>query len=236
MTEDLQFSAADLARWGMLEAARREAAIDALIACVPMPSDAEAQVLLRQWAQQQGISSAAMLQPRLMQLGLAQDDLPAVVARSWRWQQWCEQHCGARLSSHFLARKAGLDQVSFWRLLTPDADLAAELHQRLKEGETSFEGLAQQGAAADQSWQVSFSPLRSLEQVPPDLAALLRVSEPGTIWSPRPASEGGWQVLQVQQLRPAVLDATVRQRLLLELGENALQAVVRGAAADVGQP
>ena len=137
-----QYSASDLARWGLLDAVRREAAIDQLIAAVPMPPQPVAEVLLRQWAQQQGISSAAMLQPRLAELGLCSDDLPSVLARPWRWQQWCEQNCSTQLNSHFLARKAGLDRVSYWRLLTPDVDLAAELYLQLKEAETTVEALA----------------------------------------------------------------------------------------------
>jgi len=230
MTAELHYSARDLARWGLLEAARREAAIDQLITTVPLPPAAVAEVLLRQWAQQQGISSPAGLESRLAQLGLSRDALQAVVARPWRWQQWCEQQCAAQLNSHFLARKAALDQVSFWRLLTPDADLAAELYQRLREGETGFELLAQQGHQDGQLWHVGFTALTLLEHLPQDLAALLRVSEPGVIWAPRPAAEGGWQLLQLQQRQPAVLDAAMRQLLLQELGEQAIRGVLAGTS------
>jgi len=72
---------------------------------------------------------------------------------------------------------------------------------------------------------VSFTGLSLLEQLPQDLAGLLRVSEPGVLGAPRAAAEGGWQLLQLQQHQPAVLDAAMRQLLLQELGELAIRAV-----------
>jgi len=124
------FSARDLARWGLLDAARREAARDRVIAAEPMPPQAVFEVLLSQWAQGQGLTSQAALASWLAARGLDPDDLPALVARSWRWQQWCERSCGAQLNSHCLARKAALDQVTFWRLLCGDGDLAGSAGRR----------------------------------------------------------------------------------------------------------
>ena len=184
----------DLARWGLLEAAQREAARDQLMAAVAEPPEPVLAVLRQQ-------------QP---------DADPALLARRWRWQQWCEQQAGAKLASHFLARKAGLDQVSFWRLSCPDGELAAELYQQLREGERSFAQLAQQGGAA---WQAVFTGPVALEQLPAELAGLLRVSEVGVLWSPRQAQDGSWQLLQLEQRIPAVLTQELRRNLLLEMGE-----------------
>lgn len=211
MTVEPHYSASDLARWGLLDAVRREVARDALIAAVAPPSAAVLAAARQQWLQQH--------QPPA---DLAEAALDALVERSWRWQQWCEQHGAAKLATTFLARKAGLDQVSFWRLHTHDADLAAELVQRLRERECSFEQLASDASQTAQTWRVGFVPLRPLAQLPQDLAAVLRVSEPGVVWAPRPAAEGGWQVLRLEQRQSAVLDGPMRERLLQELGEQAL--------------
>jgi hypothetical protein len=210
MHAEPHYSASDLARWGLLEAARREAARDALMAGIAPPSPAVLAAARQQW-----------LLENPPQPHLAEADLDALVARGWRWQQWCVQHGAAGLASHFLKRKTELDQVSFWRLHTQDADLAAELVQRLREGECGFEQLARDGT---QAWCTTFSALRPLEQLPQDLAAVLRVSEPGVVWGPRPAPEGGWQVLRLEQRQPAVLDGPMRMRLLQELGELAVGA------------
>ena len=125
MSQPSSYSACDLARWGLLDAARREAARDRLIAGVPLPPPAVFEVLLSQWAQGLGLASQAAVENWLAVRALAADDLQALVARPWRWQQWCEREGAGRLNSHFLARKAGLDQVRFWRLLCNDEELAA---------------------------------------------------------------------------------------------------------------
>jgi hypothetical protein len=213
------YSASDLARWGLLEAARREAARDQLMSAVAPPPAGVLEVLRQQWLQQQGIRDLEQLGQWLERQRLAPADFEALVARGWRWQQWCQQHGGAQVASHFLARKAGLDRVSFWRLSSSDADLIAELYQQLREGESSFEQLLQQGGDA---WQVSFNGPMPLEQLPPDLAGLLRVSRVGELWAPRQAAEGCWQLLRLEQLQPAVLDEELRAALCQELGERAL--------------
>ena len=221
-------SNSDLARWGLLEVARREAARDQLIATVAMPPQPVLEVLLSQWAQGQGLTSQDAIERWLAQRSLSSADLPDLAARGWRWQQWCEREGAARLQSHFLARKAGLDQVRFWRLLCSDQDLAAELYQQLREGETGFEQLAVQGSGG--GVQIEQTGPLPLEQLQSDLAALLRVSEVGVVWAPRPAQQDGWQIVMLQQRRPAVLDGPLRQQLLDEIGSAALdqlQTMVR---------
>ena len=228
-SDSAPFSARDLACWGLLDAARREAARDRVIAAEPMPPQAVFEVLLSQWAQGQGLTSQAALASWLAARGLDPDDLPALVARSWRWQQWCERSCGAQLNSHFLARKAALDQVTFWRLLCGDGDLAAELYQQLREGETRFEQLAQQGSSGASAgdgaspWRVEHTGPVALEQLGGELAGLLRVSEVGVVWSPRPAAGGALQIVMLEQRQPVVLDEALRRQLLEELGAAALQ-------------
>jgi len=213
-------SSRDLARWGLLEAVRREAARDQLIATVALPSQPVLEVLLSQWAQNQGLTSQDALDRWLAERSLGPADLPDLAARGWRWQQWCEREGAARLNTTFLARKAGLDQVRYWRLLSGDQDLAAELYQQLREGETAFEQLA--GLSSRAGIQVEQAGPVPLEQLQSDLAALLRVSEVGVVWAPRPAQQGGWQIVMLQQRQPAVLDGAMRQQLLDEIGSVAL--------------
>jgi hypothetical protein len=205
------YSASDLARWGLLETARREAARDQLMEAISEPPEAVLAVLQQQ------------------QPGVAQDQL----IRRWRWQQWCQQHGAAKVASHFLARKAGLDRVSFWRLVCSDGELIAELYQQLREGESSFAQLAQQGGGA---WQVSFTGPVPLGQLPPDLAGLLRVSSIGELWAPRQSADGRWQVVRLEALQPAVLDQELRQALCLDLGERALDLQFRQMGDEADPP
>ena len=154
------YNASDLARWGLLEPVRRELIRDRMMAAIAEPSSAVLAVL----RQQSDADQAALI-------------------RRWRWQQWCQQYGAAKVASHFLARKAGLDQIRFWRLISNDSDLVAELYQQLREGESSFEQLAHKA-------QVALVGPLPLAQLPADLAALLRVSEVGVLRAPRQMPDG----------------------------------------------
>ena len=230
---EASFTATQLAHWGLLEVARRELCRDRLMAEVASPPPAVLAVLRQQWAQARGLITEAQLQQGLLQIGLGSGELDVLVARPWRWSQWCERHRAARVPSLFLARKAGLDQVTFWRLHCGDEALASELYLRLREGERTVEQLLAQ-AADGAAWSMEQVGPVAMETLPQDLAALLRVSEPGVPWPPRPLSSGGWHVLQLQQRLPATLDPELRSRLLQILGEEALaEAVAVEVAAQV---
>ena len=62
----------------------------------------------------------------------------------------------------------------------------------------------------------------ALSEVPQALAEILRVSEPGQVWPPRPA-EGGWVIVQLEELQPAVFNQALKRDLALELGDRWLQ-------------
>jgi hypothetical protein len=59
-------------------------------------------------------------------------------------------------------------------------------------------------------------------ELPEALAELLRVSQPGHVWPPRRA-DGGWVLLRLDELQPAVFNQGHRQDLALELGDRWLQ-------------
>ena len=57
---------------------------------------------------------------------------------------------------------------------------------------------------------------------------MLRVSQPGKLWSPKEA-EGGWCIVRLDQLLPAVFNQGLKQELVLELGAEWLQQQIRSA-------
>ena len=214
-------SFASLARWGLADLVQREQRRDQLMAEVPMPEPTLLEVLRCQWAETLQRSSGERPEQWLARLGLQQEDADALAARPWRWQRFCEQRFSAAVRSTFLARKAGLDQVAFWRLELADAELAAELHQQLREQETSFEQLAAQ-ARDGEPWAVERVGPVALEALPPELTALLRTLQPGELRRPLPVASR-WQLVRLEQRWPAVLDQPLRTRLLAELGEQLLE-------------
>jgi hypothetical protein len=200
------FGSEALARWGLLELVQREERREVLMGPVPMPSPAVLEVLRRQWSDRHGEDAEQWC----ARLGARPVDFDALVAREWRWAAWCEQRFAASVASTFLRRKAGLDQVCFWQLDVQDADLAAELYLRLREGETSMQQLKAQRCG----------PV-ALEQLPAQLRAVLFGMRVDDISAPRPVGST-WQLLWLQQRLPAALDEPMRKRLLLELGEQLL--------------
>ena len=147
MAEEEHFTTDQLASWGLLDLARREACRDALMAEVAEPPEAVLAVL-RQQARAQAPGDVPL--PSDAQLG-----------REWRWQQWCQLSFGAKVASRYLQRKHQLDQVVFWQLRLEPAEqpdrqaeeLAVELYLRLKEGEISFAALAASSGAVQPPWR-----------------------------------------------------------------------------------
>ena len=210
------FSRNELAMWGLLHAAERERRRDRLLATVALPPAAVLDVLRAQWIDQNGMG----LQQWLECSGLDAPALDAVVSRQWRWQRWCEERFSGSLNSYYLSRKAALDRVAFWQLELSDGDLAAELYQRLRQGEVSFEVLAQE-FAADDSVVVCYRGPLPMGDLSAELCVLLQKLRSGALLAPHLVGTV-WQVLQLECKVAQPLSAELRARLLGELGEAAL--------------
>ena len=92
---------------------------------------------------------------------------------------------------------------------------------QIKEGEISFEALLQKlPAQPDLGPRGEQGPV-ALSELPEGLAQLLRVSQPGQLWPPKPIQQG-WILVRLEESKPAILDQQMRRRLLLELGYQLL--------------
>lgn len=211
-----RYSRRELASWGLLDTADRERRRDQLLASVAMPSDAVLKVLRLQWTELHGL----LPQQWLERSGLDPEALDALVSRQWRWQRWCEQRFSGSLNSYYLSRKSGLDQVLFWQLELADGDLAAELYQRLRQGEASFEALAQQFAADEDVIVRRRGPI-PLDELSGELSLVLNRLRSGELLAPRLVG-AVWQTLQLERKETQPLSPELRLRLLGELGEAVL--------------
>ena len=122
--------------------------------------------------------------------------------------------------SLFLKRKSQLDRAVYSLHWVDEEALAHELFIRLKERECSFEQLfcslpddRKEGLPSGKHGPTK------LEMLPDALAQILRVSTPGQVWPPREA-EGGWVILQLEELQPAIFDKSLKQQFALELGDR----------------
>ena len=84
----------------------------------------------------------------------------------------------------FLETKLDLDQISYSLIRISDGDLAFELHQRLLEGEASFEDLASQYSEGPEKTSSGRIGPVSLNQAHTAVVDKLRSSAAGQLWPP----------------------------------------------------
>ena len=215
-------SAAELARWGLLEQVARERCIDELLRDRPLPGP-ERLLLLRQDLERRlGLQELEPRQGWLARHGLVDGDLDRMAARSWQWLMWCRDRWGSDLQTIFLQRKAEFDQVTYSLLRLLDGELASELYLQIKEGDASFSELAAQFSGGPEKRSGGLLGPVPLSQPHPALAKLLQVSKPGQIWPPKHL-EGWWVVVRLEKLQPATLDPAMQERLLLDEGDQVLR-------------
>lgn len=158
--------------------------------------------------------------------GLEEQDLLALALRPLRWQAWCEQRFGGTVETEYLRRKSEFDLVTYSLLRVRDADLAAELHQQIREGEATFSDLASRfSEGPEQRSGGSIGPV-PLATPHPSLARLLQISQPGQLWPPKQL-EDWWIIVRLDALTTTQLDAPLRRRLTLDQGEQWLRSRVQ---------
>jgi parvulin-like peptidyl-prolyl isomerase len=145
--------------------------------------------------------------------------LEAVASFQDRLQAATETIWGDEVPGRFLERRSTLDQVTLTVLRFEDADLAQELYFQLLDGETSFAQLIERyGSQPDQPPRALVGPV-GFDQLHPLLARAAERYGPGVLIPPLDLN-GRVHLLRVEALNKARLDATMRQRLLLELRQQ----------------
>lgn len=209
----------------------REIARDRLLEMAPALSPEFRQKAVQIYLNHVGIRSDSELQQWMLSEALDQDQLQCRAERFVAWINLCEQRFKSQIFSLFLKRKAYLDRVVYCAHWVDDEALAHELFIRLKERECCFEELlCSIPAGISQGFPSGKHGPVALQDLPEALFDLLRVSKPGQVWPPKPA-EGGWVILQLEELQPAVFDQSLKQSLALEMGDRWLQdsSVVQSA-------
>ena len=212
----------------------REVARDRLIDKSLTLLEEEKQAALRVYIRHLGISSERELSRWMESEFLEKEQLHKRSERFFIWLKTCEKRFRNQALSLFLKRKAKLDRVVYSLHWVNEEALAHELFIRLKEQECSFEQLfcslpddRDEGLPSGKHGPVA------LEMLPEALANILRVSSPGQVWPPREA-EGGWVILQLEELQPAVFNQDLRQQFALELGDRWLRETLELNAAKSG--
>lgn len=219
-----------MASWGYSGLVAKELARDRLLqTAIPLDDD-QKKSAISAYLSSLGIKSDESLNRWMVAEGLDDQQLALRADRYMRWYLLCEKRFRQQVSSLFLKRKSLLDRVVYSLHWVDDHPLAQELFIRLKEGECNFENLFCLLPESPQAGLPSgkYGPI-ALADVPSELAELLRVSQPGQIWPPKKV-QGGWVIIQLVELQPAVFNQGLRRDLCLELGDCWLQECVQMSA------
>lgn len=206
-----------LSRYQLLPQLLRGIVIDLAIADYSC-TDAEKQLATKQFEQQQQIQTESDREAWLQKQGMTFEQMEDLVVRPILIEKFKNDTWGSKVESYFINRKANFDQVIFSLLRTPDGLLSQEIYFRIQEAEESFSQLAGQyskGPEANTGGVIGPVPLSNLN---PTLAKILRVSQPGQLWSPTRIEEW-FTIVRLEKFLPASLDETMRQRLLNEMFE-----------------
>lgn len=212
-----------LQSWGLQGLIQREMARDQLLAKAIPLTDEQKQQAVSTFVAHLGLSTKAELQRWMLAEAVDEGQLQCRAERFLAWCQLCDQRFRNQISSLFLKRKSALDRVVYSLHWVDDEALAHELFIRLKERECSFEQLfCSLPASREEGLPSGKQGPIALSEVPQALAEMLRVSEPGQVWPPRQA-EGGWVIVQLEELQPAVFNQSLKREFALELGDRWLQ-------------
>jgi hypothetical protein len=211
-----------LVDWGLARRLEWEQLRDRWLKGIPIPPEEQHSALVQAYLADLELRTPAAVQAWMQRESVGESDLLARALRHAQWLAVCERQCGPQIPSYFLKRKAQLDRVSYTILPLTEQELCLELYLQLREQETDFDTvLAQAPQHPELGERGRFGPV-ALAELPEGLAQLLRVSQPGQLWPPKPIN-GGWVLVRLEESRPAVLDQGLRRRLLLELGEGLLR-------------
>ena len=210
----------NLRRWGIEGIIERESTRDRLIGKNHPLTEEQRQNALRAYLSHVGINTDKELKKWMQSEFLDEAQLQCRSERFGVWLETCEKRFKNQMLSLFLKRKSQLDRVVYSLHWVDEEALAHELFIRLKERECSFEQLfcslpddRKEGLPSGKHGPTK------LEMLPDALAQILRVSTPGQVWPPREA-EGGWVILQLEELQPAIFDKRLKQQFALELGDR----------------
>jgi parvulin-like peptidyl-prolyl isomerase len=143
----------------------------------------------------------------------------AIATRALKIEKFKHATWEHKLESYFLNRKGDLDQVVYSLIRAQDASLVQELFFRIQAGEQTFAELAQAYSQGLETHTGGIHGPVQLGMIDPQLAQILRTSQPGELHFP--VCIAGWFVLvRLEVFIPQPLDQAMRQHLLQELFER----------------
>jgi parvulin-like peptidyl-prolyl isomerase len=193
----------------------REMILDRSIADHRVSEDEQMEALKRFYQQNQ-LNTDQDLDKWLQQQRLSREGLVALVDRELRLQKFKTAKWENQVESHFVQRKAQIDQVVFSMIRVKEVDVAEEIYFRILSQEATFAELAPRYSNGIEAKTKGISGPVELGRLDATLANALIIAQPEEVLAPINIS-GWWVVIQLEALISAELDDPTRQRLIEEL-------------------
>lgn len=185
-------------------------------------TEAERQAAIERFYQQQQLASPQAREAWLRARGMTQEQMENLAVQALLLEKFKTATWEHKIEAYFLKRKRDLDQVVYSLIRTRDKGVAQEIYFRILEGEQSFSDLAREYSQGAEAYTGGLLGPVPLSQPHRALSKMLSASQPGQLWSPR--AFGEWFVIiRLEKFIPAMLDESMRRRLMNELFENWLQ-------------
>jgi parvulin-like peptidyl-prolyl isomerase len=193
----------------------REMILDRAIADHRVSEDEQMEAIKRFYQQNQ-LNTDQDLERWLQQQRLSREGLVTLIERELRLQKFKTAKWEHQIESHFVQRKAQIDQVVFSMIRVKEVDVAEEIYFRILSQEATFPELAPRYSNGIEAKTKGISGPVELGRLDATLASALVIAQPEEVLAPMNIS-GWWVVIQLETLISAELDDPTRQRLTEEL-------------------
>ena len=200
---------------GLCLAMAQASVYDEICQLIALPEEIE-QNLVKTYEAGQGVNTSEQRRQFLQDRCWSAEDLRYFATKGERVERFRRQVFSEEVELRFLASKLDRDQIHYSLLRVRNGDLAFELHQRLQEGEASFEELAASYSEGDERHNGGRVGPVPLSQAHPQVAERLRISQPGQLLPPF-FLVNIWLILRLDTWQGARLDEDTRSELLQEL-------------------
>ncbi len=223
-----------LTRYQLLPDVLRELAIDRAIREISC-SNEERVVAMRQFCNQQGITSNEHVQQWLDFQGLTLQQMEEIAIRYFKIDKFKQQTWSNKLESYFLKRKGQLDRAIYSLIRTEDLGIAQEIYFRLIDGEQTFAEVANQYSQGSESQTGGLIGPVELGTPHPVIARLIATQPIGKVCHPIKL-EQWYAIVRPEKLIFAQLDEPMRQRLIDELFQIWVQEQTKLASIPTSTP
>ena len=209
---------------GLCLAIAQASVLDQICQVVSLEQELE-HLLIRDYLEDQGVETDEQLSRYLERRSWSQEDLRYFATKGQRLTHFKQKVFREELEVKFLERKLDFDKVEYSLIRVSDENLAFELHQRLLEGESSFNQLASQYSEGDERFnegRIGPIPLTAAHR---EVAELLRTCQPGELCTPL-FLVNIWLIIRLDKRIGAQLDDDLSQQILSELFNNWLNTRV----------